>query len=148
MPESIPVFQQHIWQPIHKHIESGIFAVNQEIYEELCRLPGNIGTCLNNNKEKLVLEVGEDWDWQAYLATVEDMRVRYKSVISEYNSNRKGTVGLNDVAIVALAKTLKLPLINMEAKSFQTSDTKIRIPGLCRLEGVEPLEFNDFLTRG
>jgi hypothetical protein len=76
------------------------------------------------------------------------MRVRYKSVISEYNNNRRGTVGLNDVAIVALAKTLKLPLINMEAKSFQTSATKIRIPGLCILEGVEPLEFNDFLTRG
>ena len=147
MPEDIPMYQP-IWSHVRTQIVNGVFAVNQEIYDELCYLPGNIGTCLNGNKNKLVLEVGEAWNWQTYLATVEDMRVRYKSVISEYNNNRRGTVGLNDVAIVALAKTLKLPLINMEAKSFQTSATKIRIPGLCILEGVEPLEFNDFLTRG
>lgn len=146
MPESMVVYQP-IWNLIKSKIEEGIFAVNAEIYQELCCLPGNVGLCLQNNKDKLLLEVGEAWDWQTYLTTVEDMRVRYTSVISEYNNNRKGTVGLNDVAIVALAKTLNLPLINMEAKSFQTSATKIRIPGLCSLEGVESLEFNDFLSR-
>ena len=67
---------------------------------------------------------------------VEAISIKPKAVISEYNGNRKGTVGLNDVSIVALAKTLKLPLISMESNSFQSSITKVRIPGLCSLEGV------------
>lgn len=146
MPEGISMYQP-IWSHVRTQIESGIFAVNDEIYQELCHLPGQIGACLNNNKDKLVLEIGEiNWNWKHYLTIVEGMRIKYKDVISEYNSNRKGTVGLNDVSIVALAKCLKLPLISMEAKAFQTSATKVRIPGLCNLEGVEHLEFNDFLS--
>lgn len=75
------------------------------------------------------------------------MRTKHQSIISEYNGNRKGTVGLNDVSIVALAKSLGLPLISMESRSFQSSDKKVRIPGLCDLEGVEHLSFNDFLNK-
>lgn len=146
MPEDILMYQ-HIWSHVKTQIENNIFAVNEEIYQELCRLPGKIGECLNNNKEKLVLEIGESWNWQRYLEIVEEMRNTHKGVISEYNGNRKGTVGLNDVSIVALAKCLELPLISMESRSYQPSDTKVRIPALCSLEGVEHLTFNDFLGR-
>jgi hypothetical protein len=147
MPEIIPMYQP-IWNHVKTHIENGIFAVNDEIYQELFCLNGQVGQCLKDNKAKLVLEVGEAWDWQRYLDIFEDMRVRHRAIISEYNGNRKGTVGLNDVSIVALAKCLGLPIISMESISFQTSTTKVRIPGLCDLEGVEHLTFNDFLTRG
>ena len=137
-----------IWNHVKTQIENGIFAVNIEIYDELCCLPGTIGTCLQNNKDKLVLEIGEDWNWKEYLKVVEAISIKHKAFISEYNGNRKGTVGLNDVSIVALARTLKLPLISMESISFQTSLTKLRIPGLCSLEGVQHLNFNDFLNKG
>jgi Domain of unknown function (DUF4411) len=146
MPEDI-VMYQNIWSHVKSHIENGFFAVNEEIYQELCRLPGSIGDCLRNNKDSLVLEVGENWNWQGYLEIVEKMRNRHSSKISEYNGNRKGTVGLNDVSIVALAKYLRLPLISMESRSYQPSENKIRIPALCDLEDVHHLTFNDYLVR-
>ena len=108
MPESIAIYQP-IWSHVKTQIESGFFAVNEEIYQELCCLPGKMGDCLKNNKDNLVLEVGESWDWRSYLEIFEEMRSRHQGVISEYNSNRRGTVGLNDVSIVALAKCLGLP---------------------------------------
>ena len=144
MPESKAIYQP-IWKHIREMIEGGFFAVNVEIYEELCRLPGNIGECLRNNKDKLVLEIGEDWNWIRYLEIFEEMRVRHKDVISEYNGNRKGTVGLVDVSIVALGKSLGLPVVSMEAVSFQPSDKKVRIPSLCDRENVAHLTFNDLV---
>jgi hypothetical protein len=146
MPENIPIYQP-IWAHVKAKIESGVFAVNKEIYDELCLLPGQIGACLQNNEDNLLLEVGQDWDWNTYIEHVNRMRIIHHDIISEYNGGRKGTVGLNDVSIVALAKTLGLPLISMEAASFQSSDKRVRIPGLCAKEGVEHLTFNDFLTK-
>ncbi len=102
---------------------------------------------MQNNRDALILEVGENWNWQSYLDIFDDMRIRHQSVISEYNNNRRGTVGINDVSIVALGKCLELPVISMESLAFQSSNTKIRIPRLCELEHVEHLNFNDFLTR-
>ena len=84
MPENIPMYQP-IWVHVTTQIESGILAVNLEIYDELFCLPGQIGTCLNNNRNNLVLEVGENWDWQTYLGNVERMRTTHKDIISEYN---------------------------------------------------------------
>lgn len=146
MPEDIGLYKP-IWNLVKSNIEDGFFAVNDEIYQELCRLPGNIGDCLKNNKHNLLLEIGESWNWQRYIEVVEEMRKKHQNIISEYNGNRKGTVGLNDVSIVALAKSLQLPLISMESRSYEPSGKKIRIPGLCDLEGVEHLTFNDYLTR-
>jgi hypothetical protein len=146
MPERIAHYRP-IWTLVQSKIENGIFAVNGEIYEELCRLPGSIGTCLNNNKGNLLLEVGQNWNWQRYLQIVEDLTVRYRHVISEYNGNRNGTVGLVDVSIVALAKTLNLPLISMESVSYQGSPIRMRIPGLCDAEDVQHLTFNDFIEK-
>ena len=147
MPEDITLYKG-VWLHITAQIKAGIFAVNKEIYDELCCIEGNVGSCIKANKDQLLLEIGQsDWDWKRYLDIVEELRTRYSSFISEYNQNRKGTVGLNDVSIVALAKALNLPLISMESLSFQTSPTKMRIPRLCSLEGITHLTFNEFLAR-
>jgi Domain of unknown function (DUF4411) len=143
MPEDI---YSILWSRVCTEIENGKFAANREIYDELTHLNGSVGDCIKRCKNKIVLEIGEsEWDWQAYLAHVERMRILYKPYISEYNGNRKSTVGLNDVSIVALAKCVGLPLVSMEAVSFQVSQTKMRIPQLCNLENVQHMTFNDLL---
>lgn len=143
MPEDIfPV----LWARICVEIENGKFALNREIYDELTHLNGPVGDCIKRCKHNLILEIGEgDWDWEDYLAHVERMRVQYRLFISEYNGNRKSTVGLNDVSIVALAKSIGLPVVSMEAVSFQASQKKLRIPQLCSLENVRHMTFNDLL---
>lgn len=101
---------------------------------------------MKKNCSALQLEIGEaGWDWPTYLEHAERLRVTYKPVISEYNGNRKSTVGLNDISIIALAKTLALPLVSMEKTSFQASATKMRIPQVCYLESVMHMDFNQFL---
>ena len=143
MPEDIFSL---LWQRICTEIENGKFATNREIFDELARLNGLVGECITRFKSELILEIGEsDWDWASYLGHVERMRTTYTAFISEYNGNRKSTVGLNDVSIIALAKTLSLPVVSMEALSFQPSQTRMRIPQVCALEGVQHLTFNDLL---
>lgn len=143
MPEDIHV---NVWAKIEGVIADGRFAVTKEIYDELLGMPGSIGQCIKHNCSAMQLEVGEPgWDWRTYIDHVNRLREFHKARISEYNNNSKGTIGLNDVSIVALALTLKLPVVSMESKTFQTNDRKIRIPGLCALEGVRHMDFNDFL---
>jgi Domain of unknown function (DUF4411) len=145
MPEDI---HRVLWTKVAKIVASGKFAVTTEIYEELEHLPGPIGDCVKASKASLVLEVEEDsWDWPTYLAHIERMRVAYKDVISEYNGNRKNTVCLNDLSIIALAKTLGLPVISSEKKLQTTQDSKKRqkIPDICDREGVMHMSFNEFL---
>lgn len=143
MPEDI---YSILWSKIIASMIAGKFAVTKEIYDELSCLNGSIGDCIKKNKAALLLEIGEaNWDWALYIQHVNRMRDTYKDVISEYNNNRKGTIGLTDLSIVALAKCLNLPVISMEALSFQTSQIKIRIPGLCNLENVPHMDFNQFL---
>lgn len=104
-----------MWRQIRTFIESGQIAVTAEIYDELARLPGSIGDCIRHNKKALILEVDDDtWDWQAYLVQSSALIATYQTFISEYNNNIKGTVGMNDVSIIALAKTLNLALVSME----------------------------------
>jgi hypothetical protein len=143
MPEDIfPI----LWSKICTEIENGKFASNKEIYDELTYLNGTVGECIKRCKSNLILEIGEaDWDWENYLVHVERMRVEYKSYISEYNGNRNSTVGLNDVSIVALAKSLGLPIVSMETLAFQPSPKRMRIPRLCTLENVQHITFNDLL---
>jgi Domain of unknown function (DUF4411) len=131
-----------------KKIASGVFAVTTEIYEELEHLPGQIGECIKANKENLILEVEQEtWDWPTYLDHVERMRVAYTDVISEYNGNRRNTVCLNDISIIALAKTLGLPVISSEKKlqTAQDSNKRQKIPDICDLENVPHMSFNEFL---
>ena len=58
------------------------------------------------------------------------------------------TICLNDLTIIALAKTLGLPVVSMERLVSEGPGTKKRrIPNICKAEGVEHLSFNDFLRR-
>lgn len=142
MPEDIhPI----LWEKVAQIVVSGFFAATTEIYQELERLPGAIGECLKASCSAVRLEIGEEWNWINYLEHVERLRAVYRSVISDYNGDRKGTVGLNDISIIALAKTLSLPVISMEADGFQLSKKRMRIPQVCRAEAVQHFTFNDFL---
>lgn len=146
MPEDIHVA---IWSQVREVIASGIVAVTPEIYAELERLRGELGDCIRNNKSQMVLEVGEgSWDWHSFTTNSAAMINSYRAFISEYNGDIKGTVGMNDVSIVALAKTLRVPLVSMEIRVMapgNTSQRKRRIPDLCDSEGVEHLTFTEFL---
>ncbi|MBC6442579.1 MAG: hypothetical protein GDA53_05535 [Rhodobacteraceae bacterium] len=78
-----------------------------------------------------------------YLKTNDAWRKRFRDFISEYNGNRKDTIGLNDMSIVALADTLQLPLVSMEKPNPGVpSKTKLRIPDLCISVGVLHIDFN------
>jgi hypothetical protein len=147
MPEDIHAV---LWSRVARVIEEGRFAVTTEIYEELIHLPGPIGACIKANKNRLQLEIEDpDWDWQIYLAHVKRMREVYADVISENNGNRKNTVGYNDLSIIALAKTLGLPVISSEKKLATTQDSTKRqkIPDICDREGVLHMNFNDLLRK-
>lgn len=142
MPEDI---HESMWAKVMEVIAAGKIAVTTEIYQELTHIPGAVGECIKTNKANLVLEVSQGaWDWSQYAQHVAEMNVTHHKFISEYCGGSPRTVCLNDMSIVALAKTLKLPLVNMEA-SAQPSVEKRRIPDVCVLEGVQPLTFSQFL---
>jgi hypothetical protein len=144
MPEDIFA---GLWGKIAKLVENGFFCCTTEIADEYQHIEGNMGRRLSAHKASMVYEIGQDnWDWAAYVGHVNHIISTYRQFISEYNSNRKNTVGLSDVSIVALAKTLNLPVVSMEGlDGGQTSATKMRIPRLCKQEGVKHLTFNDLL---
>lgn len=144
MPEDI---YATLWKTISGIVVAGRFAVTTEIYDELTHMPGDIGDCVRGNRAALRLEVGDaGWDGVTYLGHTSRMQVDYARVISENNGNRKGTVGINDLSIIALARTLGLPVVSMEALLPPNATWK-RIPNICAYEGVEHLTFNDFLRR-
>jgi len=144
MPEDI---YEGLWVKVQELIRGSVFCCTPEIYNEMLSITGNLGACIKANGHCLVREIGNgEWDWQEYLNHVNRMRVEYEVVISEYNGNRKGTVGLNDISIIALAKTVKLPLISMEkANVYQPSTSKRRIPDICASEAVRHMDFNELL---
>jgi hypothetical protein len=144
MPDDIHV---SLWTQVMASITSDRVCWNGEIAEELKSIYGNVGACLNGQKRTCCLEVGDDdWDWESYLVTYEQWQVTYTPFISEHNGGKKNTIGLNDLSIVALAKTMGLPLISMEKRNLnQPSTNKLKIPNLCDVVGVQHLDFNDFL---
>lgn len=146
MPEDI---HPTIWARIRAFLEEGGVAVTSEIYDEMTRLPGSVGDCIRRNRDLLLMEVGVGaWNWNQYTAASSSMLTLHREFIAEYNGGGARTVGVNDISIIALAKTLNLPLVSME-KSATASPTpsqkKRRIPDICQLEGVTHLDFNDFL---
>jgi Domain of unknown function (DUF4411) len=144
LPEDI---YASLWGQVSAVMRSGKLCWNKEILDELSSIEGAVGECIKSCADAMCYEVGNDgWPWQDYLNCVERMRTVYRDVISEYNGNRKSTVGLNDISIIALAKTLKLPLVNMERpNTHQPSVKRMRIPDVCIAEGITPMNFNDFL---
>ena len=144
MPEDI---HESMWKRLIEIAEAGSIAVTVEIYGEMLSIPGVVGDCIKANKAALVLEVNQDgWDWNNYVGHSTRINTTYHPFISEYCGNSPKTVCLNDISIVALSKSLGIPLISMEA-SVMSSPKKRRIPDICYLEGIEHLNFNDFLRR-
>ncbi|MEQ9814436.1 MAG: DUF4411 family protein [Azospirillaceae bacterium] len=144
MPETIYV---SLWGQVVKLIHGHIFCWNYEISVELKSVYGVAGDALKSCNGECCFEVGVgDWGWEEYLAWVESWRKKYNDYISEYNGGRKNTISLNDLSIVALAKTLGRPVVSMEKRNLgPPSATKMRIPDLCDREGVDHLNFNEFL---
>lgn len=121
------------------------FVATTEIYTEMEFIDGDLGQCIRTNKANLVLEVGDSsWDFQTYIGHIQRMRVDYHRFISMQGTPSRNTVSLNDLTIVALAKTLGLPVVSME-KSAHPSPKKMKIPDMCHSEGVDHLTFNDML---
>jgi hypothetical protein len=144
MPEDIHVT---LWARVSDVLLAGSFSATTEIYDELTNIPGAIGGHINGNPDLIKLEVGDEaWDWKSYLGHVERLRKVHRNYISEYNANRKGTVGLNDVSIIAMGLATKLPVISME-KMLPNGSKCRRIPNICDMEKVEHLNFSEFLRR-
>ncbi len=147
--ETMPIdIHRSMWALIAEIFSSGIIAVTREIYDEMVHIPGPMGDCIKKNEENLVLEVGQrDWDWQTYTDHIGRMQVAYEKVISEYNGGRKNTICLNDLSIIALGRTLSLPVVSMEGKFVQVSEKRKRIPEVCQLEDVTHYDFSNFLRK-
>jgi Domain of unknown function (DUF4411) len=145
MPEDI---HQSVWTRIKTLIASGIFAVTAEIYDEMTHITGTVGECIIANKAALLLEVSEgDWDWESYTKHTTRMQDDYKQFISEFNNGLKGTVCITELSIIALAKTLAIPLVQMESAVNNDASKKRRIPDICGIEKVDCLQFSQFCRK-
>lgn len=145
LPEDI---YQSIWVQVTALIEAGHIAVSTEIYDEMVHIPGIVGACITDNPRALVMEVmAAGWDWEAYARHISDLQVRYEAFISERQGDRKRTIGLNDMSIIALAKTLGLPVVSMETPAGISAETRRKIPDICYEEQIEHIDFNEFLRR-
>lgn len=135
------------WRLVLSAVNGGLFCWNKEIQKELDSIYGDTGDCLRACNGLCCYDIGAgSWPWQEYITTFEAMRVKYTQYISEYNGNRKDTVGINDVSIVSFAKTMKLPLLSMEKPNRgQASQKKMRIPDVCAAENVKHINFTEFL---
>lgn len=144
MPEDI---HPTLWKAIARLVVSEKLAATAEIYKELTHIVGDIGACINDNKAAIQLEVDDtSWDGVKYLGHATRMQVAHAAVIRENQAGRKVTVGLNDISIIALARSLDLPVVSAEA--LRPAEAKWKsIPCICRLEGVEHLTFNELLRR-
>ena len=145
MPEDIPVYAP-LWVELTEYVLTGQVATTWEIYQEMCHIPGAFGDCVRANKGLLVMEVGDStWAFSHYISHYKRMQMQYHGFISEYaHRGSKKTIGLRDLTIIALAKTLGIPVVSMEV-SVLHSPSKRRIPDICKLEGVPHHTFNDFL---
>ena len=145
MPEDIHVT---LWHRVADVIQGGHMSATAEIYEELTHINGKIGSCLKSRKDDIMLDVGDGrWDWNSYLAHAKRMAVAHRKFISEYNGNRKGTVGLIDLSIIAMGKAMSLPVVSMENLIKPPIGSCLRIPNVCKLESVEHLTFSEFLRK-
>lgn len=145
MPEDIHIT---LWDKVMTIFGSGQVFVNTEIFDEMVLIEGDVGSKLKNMESDIKLEIGEEnWNWAKYVEIFNQMKSAHAEYISEYNQDRKGTIGLNDLSIIAMAKTLGLPLVNMEKETLviDPKSKRRRIPDICRAEGVQSMTFNEFL---
>jgi hypothetical protein len=138
-----------LWNKIIDLISSCVFCCNAEIAEQYTHITGSVGDCLVSHTPKMLYEVGAgNWDWNGYIAHVNRMTKQYHAFISDYHSNRQNTIDLKDLSLVALAKTLALPIVSMEGfDGGQISPKKMRIPRLCINEDVLHYTFIELLRK-
>lgn len=110
-------------------------------------IDGGLGDFIGECKDAILYEVGGDtWDWETYLGHVNDMQTKYEIHISEFIGGSKSTIGLNDLSIIALGKTLGVPVLSMESRVPDEAVTmKRRIPNICDHEGVVHVSISEFL---
>ena len=144
MPDEIFVT---LWDQVTDKIGNNVFCWNKEIFDELSLIPGRVGNSIKGCNKTCCYEVGiGSWPWGNYIDLANVWRNTYRQFISEYHGNRKNTISSNDLSIVALAKTLDLPVLSMEKRNVGIpSLTKLRIPDLCDRESVRHLTFIEFL---
>ena len=144
IPEDI---HASLWESVRNTVANGHVAVTSEIFDEAVKIDGGLGEYLNDQKSLIVYEVSKgDWDWRAYLAAATRMQDDYKEFIREFCGGSPKTVCLNDISIIALAQTLKLPVISME-KPVQKGAKKRHIPDICLSEKVDHFDFSDFCRK-
>lgn len=144
--ETTPIdIHETLWSKVTDLLSSGRVAVTQEIHDEMVLIPGHVGEIIKSNSGVLILDVGDnEWDWQNYIDINTQMQDDFQGFISEYNKNRKGTIGLNDITIIAQAAVLQVPLVSMESR-VGNAIAKRRIPDVCDEVGVKHFDFNDLL---
>lgn len=144
IPEDI---HASLWVRVKQSISNGHVAVSKEIFDEIVKIQGSLGNHLNTNQALILHEVGKaGWDWQTYVAHATKLQLDHQEFIREFCGGSPKTVGLNDISIIALAKTLNLPVLSME-KRVEKNSKKRHIPDICDAEGVEHLTFNDYCRR-
>lgn len=143
MPEDI---YPSVWAAIEPLVGSGIFALTSEIYAEMSEgIYGRMGDYIRQNESSLVMEIGdEEWDFLSFINHSNRMQAAYEQFISERNGNRKDTLGMNDLSIIALARMPGLPVISMENRRHP-STVRAAIPDICDHESIYHMTFNDLL---
>lgn len=143
MPEDI---HGNLWAEVRARIVAGNLAVTGEIFGELEHIQGAMGDCIRENEVNLLLEVNDSsWPFEAYIEHAARMQVEHAQFIRENLGNKKGTVGLNDISIIALGKCLSLPVVSMEKRKAHQTVSLRQIPDICDAEKVPHMTFNDFL---
>lgn len=141
-----PDIHVSMWEDIRQFIANGHVAVTQEIFDEMIHIDGGLGDFIKGSKDLILFEVSAGtWDWVTYLSHMTRMQDDYSQFISEFNRGVRGTVCLNDLSIIALSKTLSVPLLNMEVKVPEDSPKRRRIPNICESEGVVSIDIREFL---
>jgi len=136
-----------LWENAGGLITSGVFACTTEIFDELVLIPGTIGKLIKHHKSDIIMEIEDSsWNWEGYVKFSGQMNQTHHGFISEYTGGSPKTINLADLSIIALAKTLALPVISMEV-DVQNSPTKRRIPNICKSENIKHLSFTEFLRK-
>lgn len=143
MPEDI---HASLWAEVRARIVAGSLAVTGEIFSEMEHIQGEMGDCIRENEVNLLLEVNDSsWPFESYIEHAARMQVDHAKFIRENLGNKKGTVGLNDISIIALGKCLSLPVVSMEKRKAHQSAKLRQIPDICDVEKILHMTFNDFL---
>lgn len=132
-----------LWNDVFAILASGEVAMTQEIFDEIVAGRGDpLTTHVASCRQHLVMDVGHQ-QMNGYVGVNSAMIGRHRNFIAEY-CNRQDTVGVNDISIISQAKHLGLPLLSMES-SRANSQRRRGIPDICSADGVQHLEFQDFL---